>query len=164
MEKLLIVNTIAVVLRKGLFSLFCDANFASFRPQRRSKRPEPVDKLWFSSKTTALNPWAGKNSGGIRSLKKPRTVGCSGWPGSSRHDCPRQPPPHTRPNAVQVPLTWAPLHPHSENGTQGSHGRDRGLPVGVCPFPESGCGPRPQMRQAAACGKLGSLLAPPEGE
>ena len=45
MEKLLIDNTIAVVLRKGLFSLFCDANFASFRPQRRSKRPEPVDKL-----------------------------------------------------------------------------------------------------------------------
>lgn len=78
MEKLLIVNTIAVVLRKGLFSLFCDANFASFRPQRRSKRPEPVDKLWFSSKTTALNPWAGKNSGGIRSLKKPRTVGLCG--------------------------------------------------------------------------------------
>ena len=56
------------------------------------------------------------------------------------------------------------LHLCPQTSTQGPHGRDRGLPVGVCPFPESGCGPRPQMRQAAACGKLGSLLAPPEGE
>ena len=30
-------------------------------------------------------------------------IECSGWPGLARHDRPRQPPPHTRPNAIQVP-------------------------------------------------------------
>ena len=38
-------------------------------------------------------------------------IECSGWPGSPRHDYPRQPPPHTRPNAAEMPLTGAPPPP-----------------------------------------------------
>ena len=48
------------------------------------------------------------------------------------------------PSEIGDPCVCLPyLSPKS--GTQGRHGHDRGLPVGVCPFPESGCGPRPQM-------------------
>ena len=84
-----------------------------------------------------------------------------GWSGQS--------PPHTRPNAVQVPRRVT-AHLHSETGTQGPHGRDSGslLPARLVlehagSAAQSGCGPRPQMRQAAACGKPGALLAPPNG-
>ena len=66
------------------------------------------------------------------------------------------------PTLSKYPRQGAPASIRSETGTQGPHGRDRGLPVGVCPFPESGCGLRPQMRRAAACGKPNALLAPPK--
>ncbi len=38
-------------------------------------------------------------------------IECSGWPGSPRHDCPRQPTPHTRLNAVEIPVSG--VHSHS---------------------------------------------------
>ena len=67
-------------------------------------------------------------------------------------------------------LGGSPAHLHSETGTQGPHGRDSGslLPARLVlehagSAAQSGCGPRPQMRQAAACGKPGALLAPPNG-
>ena len=91
-------------------------------------------------------------------------IECSGFPGLPRHDCPRQLPPHTRPNTVQIPPVGDPSIPCAETGTQGRHGRTRGRSVGVClPF-WRGCGLRPQMRRAAACDKLGALLACPPGD
>ena len=67
---------------------------------------------------------------------------------------PRQLPAHTRPNTVQILLTGAPLHPHSENGTQGQHGRNRGLPVAACLSSQSGGGPCLPKHQAAASDSL----------
>ena len=67
------------------------------------------------------------------------------------------------PTPPKSPFQGHRLHLHPETSTQGPHGRNRGLPVVVRLSSRSGCGLRPQMCQAAACGKPGALLAPPNG-
>ena len=85
-----------------------------------------------------------------------------GWPG--------QPPPHTRPNAVQVPPARA-LHLRPETGTQGRHGRNRepfyGRPVllprvdaGFCP--QDAFGGRSRQAEHLACPAHGWVKPPAE--
>ena len=63
-------------------------------------------------------------------------IECSGWPGLPRHDCLGQPNPTRGPTPPKCPRQGHRLRPFPQTGTQGAHGRDRGLPAGVCPFPE----------------------------
>ena len=53
----------------------------------------------------------------------PSGIGCSGWPGSLSRNCLGQPHPAHGPTLSK----YHRLHPHSENGTQGPHGRGRGF-------------------------------------
>ena len=102
-------------------------------------------------------------------------IECSGWPGSPRHGCPRQPPPHTRPNTAEIPVPVELPRLRSETGTQGAHGRDSGflLPVrlvleyagcsrckvgaGFCP--QKAFGGRLRQARCSACPTRGWVMS-----
>ena len=80
------------------------------------------------------------------------------WSGLPRHDCPGQPPPHTRPNAAEIPVSVAPTSTPKPAHRGGTAATGSFLVV-ICLSFWSGCKPRPQkafggrLRQArcSAC-------------
>ena len=166
--------------------------FCILSPQRRSKRPKPAGNADFFKITDHLKPpTVAKRCTFLESRKSPALRGfvAGRWalattslypstkiehpqraqnvaPGGVlplNSDGPDSRRPTRGPTLSKYPRQGSSLHLYPETSTQGRHGRDRGLPVGVRLSSWSGCGLRPQMRQAAVCGKPGALLAPPKG-
>ena len=99
-------------------------------------------------------------------------IECSGWPGSPRHGCPRQPPPHTRPNTAEIPVPGAAC---PASALKPAH-RVHTAATAVSSCLSASCLSTPdahgakwvrasarKRRLAAACGKPNALLAPPVG-
>ena len=85
-----------------------------------------------------------------------------GWPRLLYHSSLRQTLPTCSPTPPKCPRQGHRPPPLPSNRHTGPT-RPRQWPSCSSVSPHSGCRPRPQMRQAAACGKPGVLLAPPRG-
>lgn len=120
------------------------------RESTESRRDYPRMKIERPQRTRNRAPWR-------------RSFSEFGWPG--------QPPPHMRPNAVQVPPAGPLPHLRPESGTQGRHGRNRepfyGRPVllprvdaGFCS--QDAFGGRSRQAEHLACPAHGWVKPPAE--
>ena len=145
------------------------AKRCTFRESRKSPALRGFVAGRWALATTSLYPSTKIERPQRAQNRGPRRRSFSGtewprWSGLPRHDCPGQPPPHTRPNAAEIPVSVAPPSPPPPKPAhRGGTAATGSFLVVICLSFWSGCEPCPQMRRAAACGKPGCSACPTQG-
>ena len=116
------------------------AKRCTFRESRKSPALRGFVAGRWALATTSLYPSTKIERPQRAQNRGPRRRSFSGtewprWSGLPRHDCPGQPPPHTRPNAAEIPVSVAPPSPPPRNRHTGAARPRQGSSCGRLPLP-----------------------------